>query len=258
MQLPSEMFSLCRLCAVEKDPEKLKTPISDLEEKLILCCGWIPSKNESQMPIKACEECVEQLHRSWCFAESVKAAETKLNQLIIEQIKAEADSDNAFLINEVMIPVSIKLEPELYLMESEEFIHIEDERLNDDDIKCSDAESSNSNGKTFKTRRDQFLAYLNDDDRFADGTITTNGIYKLEKVFPEMKSISWLKCVFKCYKCNRKFEGLNNFHAHNRSIHKEQVGKMILKCFYCKSEHRREYTLCQHMAMEHFPHLKYW
>lgn len=53
-----------------------------------------------------------------------------------------------------------------------------------------------------------------------------------------------------------ELSGPHNFFAHNRSMHHE-MQLMMLSCFYCPVRHQREYHLSQHMATDHFKHLKF-
>lgn len=117
-EFASEMLPLCRLCADCKEQTELWTQISELESKLILCCGWHLSESETQMPTKVCETCVEQLQQSWLFAESIKTAESKLNKLISELNQAETIETNTS--HEVVRSNLIKLEPDICSIEIKE------------------------------------------------------------------------------------------------------------------------------------------
>lgn len=263
------MFSLCRLCAKYTEPTELVSGISELESKLTLCCGWKPSENEVlQYPQKVCNLCVDQLQQSWNFAEIVWAAEEKLNKILSEVNQTNTDQLMPHI--EQIIPVSIKYEPEIYSIEPDVFDHNFDVTTFDCPAIESDVESSRSNKNTKKRNKslekstenldiksDPFLIQLTEKDCLVDGTISVNGVAKLEKIFPEMKTMTWNDCQYKCDKCNRSFKSPQNFFAHNRSIHLKEVPTMAFSCFYCNSKHRREYTLNRHITIEHFQHLKF-
>lgn len=263
--LKNKMFSLCRLCAESKDFDELITEISELETKLVLCCGWNISANEVQMPSKACIICVERLEKSWCFAESVKAAENKLNKLVSEENCIETFEKT--LSHTFTNYESIKLDPSNTL-ESENIDDTIDDHivsnLSEPPYLCenyhSELKSERTNKKNYEGNKlsvESFLAQLDKEDRLADGTISVNGVAELENLFPAMKTMAWPDCKYKCDKCNRVLNGPHNFFAHNRSWHLNDIQNMVFECFYCESKHRREYNLSQHMAMRHFPHLKF-
>ncbi|XP_055311614.1 zinc finger protein 84-like isoform X1 [Sitodiplosis mosellana] len=262
------MFRLCRLCAKYTEPTELITLISELEFKLTLCCGWKQSENELQFPKNACNSCVGQLQQSWSFAERVCEAERQLNKIASELNSTNADEPQLHI--EEVTSMEIKLEPDICSTELEVLEPNFDVTAFDCPVIESDAESSHSNKSTRKQKKsskrvtenlqpksDPFLAALAEKDCLADGTISVNGVAKLEKLFPEMKTMTWNSCQYKCEKCNRSFKSPQNFFAHNRSLHLEAVPTMTFSCFYCDSKHRREYNLTRHIAGEHFPHLKF-
>lgn len=117
-------------------------------------------------------------------------------------------------------------------------------------------ESTSKTAEKMSSDVDPFLAALSDDDRLNDGKINENGVKKLEKLFPAMKTMTWIECQYKCKKCNQTFKSSANYFAHNRSYHLEETKSMDYFCFYCNSKHRREYTLNRHIAETHFSHLK--
>lgn len=261
-----EMFSLCRLCAEYKEATELTTQLFELEFKLVLCCGWNASENESEMPSKACDLCVEQLEKSWCFAENVKAAEHKLTKLVSELNQIDQSELMTFDEMTLTTPSTVKQEPEICSVQVKGFEYsidafdgpstFADESLHSNESTLEEETTKKIADKT-KTFSEPFLAALTDEDRLTDGTISVNGVDKLTKSFPDMATISWTNCVYKCEKCDRTFDGPHNFFAHNRSIHIDEVQSMEFGCFYCNSRHRREYTLSRHMALEHFQHLKF-
>lgn len=136
----------------------------------------------------------------------------------------------------------------------------------DDSKKKSSNKNSNKNStkkvskKRTKKKRptsDPFLAAVDMEDRLDGGLISTNGVKKLEKLFPIMTTMSWEDCQYKCEKCDRIFKGSTNLYSHIRSVHIEEVLSIMIPCFYCDSKHRREFTLNRHIATDHFTHLKY-
>lgn len=271
------MFSLCRLCAKDTLDIDLTTQIFDLQPKLSLCCGWKPSENESQMPQKACSLCVDRLERSWEFAETVWAAEQSLYKLTCELDQTNLDVfvpvGIEILPNTMKsVPDAIKSEPGFGAVDTDDYDFPIDEiafdQPNNDGPSGDEFEgkvlvpnksAKKSNEKIYKeySDTDAILNALDDEDRVKDGTINAKGVAKLQKLFPEMSTISWSDCQFKCDKCIRTFNGPHNFFAHNRSFHMNEILSMELSCFYCNSKHRREYTLNRHIAMEHFSHLKF-
>lgn len=261
------MFSLCRLCAKCMNVSESTAEICDLESKLRLCCGWKPTENEDGMPQKACSMCVDQLQRSYSFAESVWLAEEQLIKLGTE-LKQSHFIETTHI--EEILTDSIKTEPNTVAFELGEIEQIFDDSIFEDPIIQSDAENPlpiktpRKRKKTTKkqtakenSNTDKFLAYLSDEDRLLGGIISQNGVAKLEKIFPEMKAITWNDCQYKCEQCNRKFNSPQNFFAHNRSIHLGEVQSMEFYCFYCDFKHCREFNLNKHIAEKHFIHLKY-
>lgn len=278
------MFSLCRLCATCTEPTELLTEIMDLEPRLTYCCGWRPSENEVNMPKKVCNLCVDEVKRSWDFVQCVQEAEKHLNKLLREQCQTSSEEIEPEIL-EVKIEEK-KLEPS----ESHELQELIDDKNqdNDDDddfdyfkdefddgeifgepIDYSDDEVSQSNKDSSPKKiakklaekkqlmNDPFLSVLDNEDCLNGGSISSNGVEKLEKIYPEMKTMSWEDCQYKCQKCDKIFKGSLNFYTHIRSIHIEEVLSIIVPCFYCDSKYRREYALNRHIATEHFTHLKF-
>lgn len=210
------MFSICRLCANCKDDIELTTQITELESKLALCCGWYPTENEIQLPTKACDNCVDELDKCWYFAQSVRNAEQKLNKLLMEQNDLTAVDTAEY--NELLADDKIKIDPGILAVELKEFENScdenngnngdEDEAIFDNPFIDSDAECSTSNKIQINLPDvDPFLDHLIDEDRIADGTVSAGGVYKLEKLYPEMKTMSWTNCLYKCEKCNQTIQG---------------------------------------------------
>lgn len=284
------MFSLCRLCAACTDPIELITEMSELESKLVHCFEWRSSEKESEMPKKACNSCVDRLHRSFEFVECMLTAEKQLNKLLSEQVQTVTDE---FLPQ----TVEIKLEdvkkrvpdvPELDEQESMLQEYAVDGGYKDDTVDYGDYDdgifgepidysddeaddeskndSANKNATKEKPKRrsrkkqplsEPFLKALDAGDLLSNGQISANGVQKLEKLFPDMKTVSWRDCQYKCEKCDRTFRGSISFYSHIRSVHIEEVLSIVVPCFYCDSKHRREFHLNRHIATEHFAHLKF-
>lgn len=218
------MFSICRLCANCKDEIELTTQITELDSKLALCCGWYPTENEIQMPRKACDNCVDELGKCWSFAQSVRDAELKLNKLLMEQ--NESTIINATEYSELLEENTIKVDSGICAVEIKEFdnSYCDDggdvvEAMFDDPIIDSNAECSNSStvGKNLPDV-DPFLDNLSNEDQIADGTVSASGVSKLEKLCPEMKTMSWTNCLYKCEKCNQTFQGKNLFTTGKQAI----------------------------------------
>lgn len=143
-----------------------------------------------------------------------------------------------------------------------------DDTIFDEPATFSDAESTHSdineqkekkkiNSEKMQVLKDPFLSGLSPEDCLEGGLISANGVAKLEKLNPDMKTISWSNCQYKCDKCDKMFTGSHNFYAHIRSIHIDEVISINVSCFYCNATHRREYALNKHIASAHHPHLKY-
>lgn len=253
------MHALCRLCAKAFHAELLKTNISELQTKLVICCGWCPLDNEFEMPTKVCDLCVDQLQMSWNFAESVSAAGNILTGLVQNQ--------------KIQINPKEKIEKHSNEWELETcFIKLED-NANDnlileeptvpntyrsDDRAPIDVSQKSKNKRKPREKlafSDLFLTQLDDCDHNVDGTISENGVAKLQKIFPEMTIMSWADCQYKCEKCDQVFKGPQNFVAHNRCKHK--IRTMNVVCSYCNSSQKNERLLNKHIGDEHFKHLKY-
>lgn len=230
------------------------TELSELEPKLSVCCGWRQSENDVQLPHKACSACVDQLQKSWSFAESVWAAENQLNKLIREsnvveclpektEIKVEENDSEE---SDAMIDCDVFIEPIDYSDDADS--HSEDQ-IPAKTAKIKTVQKTSS--------KDQFLSVLTDEERLESGLISASGISKLEKLYPDMKSVSWNDLQYQCKNCDRHFTGARIFCAHIRSMHIEEVMSIVVPCSYCNSNHRREYQLNRHIVAEHFPHLKY-
>ncbi|XP_031621561.1 zinc finger protein 425-like [Contarinia nasturtii] len=262
------MFSLCRLCAKHTNASDLTTEVCDITSKLKVCCGWKPIENDAEMmPNKACNLCVENLQQSWNFAESIWAAQQQLIKLASE-VHPQTDIDPMSYV-EGIIDDSIKHEPDNRSETDEDHQQFDTELFVEPIIK-SDFDSTHAKKTIRRSKKsakkveekasstcDSFMAAVYDEDQLADGTIRASAVARLEKLFPEMKTIIWNECKYICKKCDQIIKSPQNFFAHNRSFHLEETPTMDFFCFYCNSKHRREHFLSRHMAVEHFPHLKY-
>lgn len=285
------MFSLCRLCATCTDPIELVTETTELESKLVHCFGWRRSEKEMEMPKKACNSCVDRLHSSYEFVQCMLTAEKQLNKLLSEQVQTVTDEflpltveikleDEKKRIPDIPEPVEpasllpdyvVDVEHKNDTVEYDDYddgIFGEPIDYSDDEVdEGSKNESANKNTTKSKLKRrsrkkqptsEPFLDALDAEDRLSNGQISANGVQKLEKLFPDMKTMSWRDCQYKCEKCgDRTFKGSINFYSHIRSVHIEEVLSIVVPCFYCSSKHRREFQLNRHIATEHFAHLKF-
>lgn len=283
------MFSLCRLCAQCTVPSELKTEIVGLESKLALCCGWQPSKNEFHMPKKACNSCVNELQRSWNFIEKIREAETQLDKLLSEQMQISLNQ------NDDQLTVEFKAEQDVeqtnYLFDTK--FDADDDYFNDGGGSDDGDDGTNDHGDVFgeslnyfkeeveskpekklcttsqepakkkKSNKNQpgndpFFATLNPEDFLENGQISSDGVTKLTKLYPDMETMTWNECQYNCIKCNRILKGANSMYSHMRSIHCDDPKMSVkLSCFYCNFKHRREATINRHISTEHFEHLKF-
>lgn len=282
------MNSLCRLCATFTEPNGLITDICDLQSKLMIFCAWTQSEMEIQMPQKVCNLCVDEVLRSWNFAERIQAAKKQFDKILSEQsapnrfddqmnseIKVDFDAEPEDAdFSEIPGVIETKLiVPDLSDSNDDTDVDFEFDGNDDDD---GDFEvfgepvnylSTNKRNESFQSilprrfkkeqKNDPFLSKLSTKDFLMDGSISDNGIEKLTKSFPDMKTMLWNDCQYKCSPCNRILKGAQNLYSHVRSIHMHELASVKISCFYCKFEHRREYIVNQHIATKHFHHLKY-
>lgn len=277
------MNSLCRLCATCPEPSELVTEIGSLESKLAVCCGWKPSEKEIEMPQKACTACFEELDRSWNLVERIREAETKLCKMLsekpipkrfeepehaevkLEAVAADADSDSFDVIepkvtindDKADVPFAFGTDGHFGDDDDEDDVNVFGEPVNY--LESVQQKRSKKSRRPKKEQQDDgFLSKLTSVDFLSDGTISKNGIQKLTNSFPDMKTMSWNDCQYKCTKCDgRILKGAQVLYAHVRSIHVDELMSMKISCFYCNFKHRREYIVNQHIATEHFVHLKY-
>lgn len=248
------MYSLCRLCANYTVANDLTTEVSAIESKLKLCCGWKPLENGVEMPNKACKLCVEKLQYSWDFAESVWSAEKQLLKLsseVNQQIDAVPVPPCHTTVDGTIDYDSIKFEPDVE--EAEENDQDFDMELFVEPIIKSDSDSAQPKKtpkrskkstkkriKTSKTTCESFMAAIGKNECLTDGTIRADAVVRLEKLFPEMKTMIWSECEYICKKCDKVMKSPQKFYAHNRSFHLEETPNMDFFCFYCNSKHKRK------------------
>lgn len=290
------MFSLCRLCAQCPAPSELTAEIADLEPKLSVCCGWQPSKNEFQMPNKACNSCVNELQRSWSLAERVREAEIQLEKLLSEQVQSNSNQND----NQQMLEFKAEqyVEQTNHTFETKFDVSMDDDYFNDggggcdddyndndssiDDhgevfgesinyvIKDEESELEKTNAKPQKEpakkrpinkdqfKSDPFFATLNPEDFLEDGQLSSDAVTKLTKLNPDMTTMSWSECQYDCTKCKQTLKGATTMYSHMRSMHIDDPKMSVkLSCFYCNFKHRREATINKHIATEHYEHLKF-
>lgn len=290
----NKMFALCRLCAQCPAPSELTTEIIELEPKLSVCCGWQPTNNEFQMPKKACNSCVNELQRSWNLVEQIRDAETQLNKLLSEQIqnnsnqsynnqqtvqfKAEQD------VNQTNYTFDTKFDvDEDYFDDGggggdDDFFNDNDSNIDDHgevfgesinyikeekskpekSVQKAENEPAKKEKRKTNFKNDPFLATLNPEDFLDGGQLSSDAVTKLTKLHPDMNTMSWNDCQYNCTKCKQVLKGASNMYSHMRSIHIDDPKMSVkLSCFYCNFKHRREATINQHIAMEHFEHLKF-
>lgn len=82
------MTIYCRLCAESKDPDEIITNITDdenlTERKLMVCCQWNLENTTQKLPQDVCTACSDKLEKCWIFAQNVKLAQIKLEQMFGE------------------------------------------------------------------------------------------------------------------------------------------------------------------------------
>lgn len=83
------MTNYCRLCAELKEPDDFVTTITDaenlIEQKLSVCCQWkVKNTSQRSLPQAVCSVCLDKLDKCWIFAQSVKLAQHKLEEIFGE------------------------------------------------------------------------------------------------------------------------------------------------------------------------------
>lgn len=290
-----KMFSLCRLCAQCPVPSELTTEIVELEPKLLVCCGWQPSKSELQMPNKACNFCVNELQRSWNLIEQIREAEKQLDKLLKEQVQANSNQNDdqqmlQFKAEQYVEQTNHTFDTKFDVSMDDDYFNDggggRDDDYNDEDSNIEDygevfgesinyikVEKSETEKKTEKPQKepakkkqpninnfknDPFFATLNSEDFLEDGQLSLEAVAKLTKLNPDMTTMSWSECQYNCTKCKRVLKGATTMYSHMRSIHIDDPKMSVkLSCFYCDYKNRREANINRHIATEHFEHLKF-
>lgn len=79
------MINYCRLCAESKDSNEIVTTITDaeklIEQKLTVCCQWKVRNTKQRLPQDVCTICLDKLEKCWIFAQNVKLAQHKLEEI---------------------------------------------------------------------------------------------------------------------------------------------------------------------------------
>lgn len=111
-----------------------------------------------------------------------------------------------------------------------------------------------------KRRRMKHVKFFSEIPRhmiLANGTISDEAVLKLKQIYPEMKTISWQTCKYRCYSCNQVIKGTNQFFIHFQSEHFEELDSYRFICYVCDDGFETLFKLNRHIATEHFNHLRY-
>lgn len=251
------MFSYCRLCAEQKKASDLKKTVFDwgIKEKLVACCMWKASNDEYQIPQTVCNDCVDQLENCWRFAMRISESEQKLIQIVHY-------SSNQLEFKEDLQP-------------GHEFIEVKPELPEDenDDVSTSTTETESEHSKDSrklarKTKRVKkkrqlsklcnILKVVSKTECNLDGTITDDGMAKLELYLCETSTKTWNDCEFKCNDCDYNARGFAKFHTHDITSHSPFLMKRSFPCLFCNQVCKRLQSLVVHISYRHLPHLSYW
>lgn len=115
----------------------------------------------------------------------------------------------------------------------------------------------NLNRKRRRMKYVKFFSKVPRSEILADGTISNKTVTKLEQTYPEMKTISWETCKYKCDKCSQVVEGMNPFFIHFQSKHFEELDSYRFRCYNCNDVHESLFKLNRHIAIQHYIHLRY-
>ena len=255
------MFSYCRLCAEQKKTNELKKTIFDwgIKEKLVACCMWKPSNEEYQIPQTVCNDCVDQLENCWKFATRISESEQKLLQLWNFSANESEYKDEAA---------------------GDEFIGVTPD-VPEDEVEADEASTSgsaseiesdhsrnsrrNSARKAQKIKRKKkaskvcsVLKIVSKSECNLDGTITDEGMAKMELYLAETITKTWNDCEFKCNDCDYSTRGFNKFHTHDQTTHSQFPMKRSFPCLYCDQVCKRLQSLVVHISYRHMPHLGFW
>ncbi|XP_055323674.1 zinc finger protein 37 homolog [Sitodiplosis mosellana] len=252
------MFSYCRLCAEQKKTTELKKTIFDwgIKEKLVACCMWKPSNEEYQIPQTVCNDCVDQLENCWKFANRISESEQKLLHLMHFSPNGleykELEPDNEF--------IDVKL-------------NVPEDELEADEVSTSASETESDHsrysrrGSAHKTQRVKrkkkaskvcsVLKIVSKSECNLDGTITDEGMAKMDLYLAETITRTWNDCEFKCNDCDYSARGFNKFHTHDQTTHSRFPTKRSFPCLYCDQVCKRLQSLVVHISYRHMPHLSF-
>lgn len=243
------------------------------------------------MPNKACKCCVDELLRSWNFVEKIREAEKQLDKLLSEQMQ------DTFNQNDNQQTMEFKteqcIEQTNHAIDNKLDARMDDDYFNDcgggydendssiddhgevfgesiDYVKdeCSESETKNTKPQkesskkkqpnTNNLKNDPFFATLNPEDFLENGQLSSAAVTKLTKLNPDMTTMSWSECQYKCTKCKQILKGATHLFSHMRSMHIDDPKMSVkLSCFYCDFKHAREATINRHISTEHFEHLQF-
>lgn len=253
------MFLYCRLCAEQKNATELKKTVLDwgIKEKLISCCMWKPSNEEYEIPQTVCNDCVDQLENFWQFAMRITESEQKLIRIVHFssnelEIKDETVAGKEF----------IEIKPELPEdeIDADELTTSVSETETDQSRECR--RSVRKVRKVKKKKKDSkvcsILKIVSKSECNSDGTITNEGMAKMEMYLSEMDTKTWNDCEFKCNDCDYNTRGYNKFHTHDQTTHSQFPMKRSFPCLYCNQVCKRLQSLVVHISYRHMPHLSYW
>lgn len=253
------MFSYCRLCAELKEPTELQKTVFDwnIKEKLIACCMWKPSNEEYQIPQAVCNGCVDELDNCWKFAMRITESEQKLLQIAHFtanelELKDETEPGHEF--------IEVKDELPVEQLEAEEASTSVSETESDQskDNKRIVRKTNKVKKKRPATKSNNIRNVLLKSECNADGTITDEGIAKMQHYLTEIETKTWNDCKFKCNDCDYSTRGFKKFHTHDQTTHSQFLMKRSYPCLFCDQVCKRLQSLVVHISYRHLPHLTYW
>lgn len=260
------MFSYCRLCAEQKKVADLKKTVFDwgIKEKLIACCMWKPSTENYHIPQTICNDCVEQLENCWQFALRISESEQKLIQIV------HFSSNELDFKDEIVNPSNEFVEFRGNLLEDE----IEGDEVDEvDEVSTSASESESDPSKELRSsvrnvrnvkkkppvsKICNISKVVSKNECNPDGTITENGMAKLEMHLTSTTTKTWNDCEFKCNDCDYSAKGFAKFHIHDQTSHSPFLMKRSFPCMFCQQICKRLQSLVVHISYRHLPHLSYW
>lgn len=259
------MFRFCRLCAEKKTLKQLTTDVYQVKEMLFKILRWKKLDNETQLPQRVCDLCVESLNKCCNFIEGVKLADVKLNGMTKKQhftrSSVSANIEAIYFEDE-------KVENEQDIKndanDEQEDINEADNCINDEEFtdetpqpKSSDCRKEPNKRKRNQLHGNKFLESCPQEYRLSDGTISVEGVTKLEQNWPEMKTITWDQCKYKCDKCPKIIEGPIQFYEHFNAFHMDELKDYRFICYHCGDIQQDLINLNIHIGMKHILHLRY-